>query len=80
MTAIIHEGRENSQMRPQDLLTVREACTALRISKTMMLRLVSGDLSNQPKLPSVRLGRRVLIRRETLDRFIRQAEGEHSAA
>jgi excisionase family DNA binding protein len=80
MTAMIHTERENPQVLQSDLLTVREASTALRISKTMMLRLVSGDISHQPKLPSVRLGRRVLIRRETLERFIRQAEGEHSAA
>jgi excisionase family DNA binding protein len=75
VTSMNHQDRETSPSLQPDLLTVREACSALRISKTMMLRLVSGDVATQPKLRCVRLGRRLLIRRETLERFIRQAEG-----
>lgn len=63
-----------------DLLTLREAAEKLRISKTTMLRLVSGQMAGQPKMPSLRLGRRVLIHRETLEKFIRSFAGLDSAA
>ena len=65
---------------PRDLLTLREAAAELRVSKTMVLRLLAGEITNMPALPSIRLGRRVLIRRESLVRFAAQAERVNSAS
>jgi excisionase family DNA binding protein len=57
-----------------NLLTLSEAAKELRLSKTTMLRLIAGSIPNQSALPAVRFGRRVLIRRESLERFIALAE------
>jgi len=64
----------------KDLLTVIEAAKVTNVSKATMLRAVNGQLSNTPKLFSVRLGTRILIRRETLTRWIAALEGIDSAA
>ena len=63
-----------------NLLTIPEAASELRLSKTTILRLLAGQLENMPRLPSIRIGRRVLIRRESLHRFTEQAEKVNSAA
>lgn len=47
------------------LLTVSEAAEVLRISKTYVY-----ELANRGALPVVRLGRRVLIHRESLNAWI----------
>jgi excisionase family DNA binding protein len=64
----------------RNLLTIREAAAELRVSKTTVLRLLAGGITNMPALPSIRLGRRVLIRRESLVRFTAQAERVNSAS
>ena len=56
------------------LLTVNEVATELRLSKSTVLRLLAGGIPNRPTLRAVRVGRRVMIRRETLDRFVQEAE------
>lgn len=48
-----------------DLLTVREAAAFLRLSERQVYR-----LRETGELPIVRMGSRVLIRRDDLDRFI----------
>ena len=63
-----------------ELLTVPEVTRALRVSKTTVLRLVNGDRVVPAKLPAIRIGRRILVRRETLEAFVRQSEGLDSAA
>lgn len=56
------------------LLTLIETARELRVSKSTVLRLVGGDVPNRPKLPCVRMGRRLLFRRESIARYIVQAE------
>jgi excisionase family DNA binding protein len=63
-----------------ELLTIPEVTKALRVSKTTVLRLVNGDRAAPAKLPAVRIGRRILVRRETLEAFVRESEGLDSAA
>jgi excisionase family DNA binding protein len=60
------------------LLTIPEVADELRLSKTTILRLIAGEVPNMPGLPSIRIGRRVLIRREALIRFTEQAEKVNS--
>jgi len=59
---------------PSDLLTLKEASQQLRVSTSTVLRLAHGQFPNQPKLPSVRFGRRIMFRRESLAQYIEQAE------
>lgn len=52
------------------LLTVREAAKLLRISRNLAYELVA-----QGRLPSIYLGRRILIPRHGLERWIAQEAG-----
>lgn len=52
------------------LLTINEVANILRCSKAHVSRLVNGQVGGTARLAAVRLGRRVLIRRETLDEWL----------
>jgi excisionase family DNA binding protein len=63
------------------LLTLAEVAKELRLSKSAVQRLVHGEVKNCPALPSIHIGSRILVRRESLQRFIRAIEqGTQSAA
>lgn len=51
------------------VLTVAEACEALRVSRTTFYRLLRAG-----KLKSIHLGRRRLVRPEELERLLQAAE------
>ncbi len=57
-------------MNDHEFLTVPEAAELLRISRNLTYELVAEKV-----LPSIRLGRRVVVPRVLLDRWIRR-EGE----
>jgi excisionase family DNA binding protein len=48
------------------LLTIPEAARKLRCSKTHVHNLIYGKVPDMPRLPVLRIGRRVLIRHEGL--------------
>jgi excisionase family DNA binding protein len=48
-----------------ELLTIREACARLKLSRASMYRLIARG-----ELPTVRIGRSRRVIREDLDRFI----------
>lgn len=56
------------------VLTLEEAAQAIRCSKTHLLNVIHGRVPNVPPLPSVRVGRRILIRRESLERWLAASE------
>ena len=58
-----------------EMLTIPEAAKELKISKSSMLRLVTGTTVGRSPLACIRLGRRILIRRETLTKYLLEAEG-----
>jgi excisionase family DNA binding protein len=59
-----------------NLLTLHEVATLLRVSKAHVSKLINGHITSAERLPAVRLGRRVLVRRETLfDWLSRQDQG-----
>jgi excisionase family DNA binding protein len=60
------------------LLTLDEVAKELRLSKASVNRLIHGQLAGVPVLATVKLGRRYLVRRESLSRFVEAAEGVHS--
>jgi hypothetical protein len=57
-----------------DLLTLAEVADLLHCSKAHVCNAVAGRLRGCPAIPSVSLGRRKLIRRETLAIWLEQNE------
>ena len=49
-----------------DLLTLADVATLLRCSKAHVCKAVAGHVSGCPPIPSVSLGRRKLVRRQSL--------------
>jgi excisionase family DNA binding protein len=56
------------------VITLAEAAKELRCSKAHVSNVVNGKVPHLPRLPVVRIGRRVLIRHEALLEWIRLAE------
>jgi excisionase family DNA binding protein len=56
------------------LLTVAEAARELRCSKTHLHNIIHGKVPDLPRLPVLRIGRRVLIRREGLRAWMSSVE------
>jgi hypothetical protein len=57
-----------------DLLTMAEVATLLHCSKAHVCNAVAGRVRGCPPIPAVSLGRRKLVRRESLMRWIDQNE------
>ena len=57
-----------------DLLTLAEAAALLHCSKTHIGKAVLGRVRGCPPIPAVSLGRRKLIRRESLRQWIESNE------
>ena len=59
-------------MRIQDkeILTLPEVATILRCSKTHVCNLINGKLAGVSRLPSIPMGRRKVVRRSTLERWM----------
>ena len=57
-----------------DLLTVREAASILQVSKAHICNVIAGRVRGCQPIPAVRMGRRMLIRREALAEWIRANE------
>jgi len=49
-----------------DLLTLAEVAALLHCSKAHVSHVISGLVAGCPPIPAVRLGRRMLVRRESL--------------
>ena len=57
-----------------EVLTITDAALAMRCSKTHIQNVLQGRVANAPWLPCIRVERRVLIRRESLERWMAVAE------
>ena len=57
-----------------EVLTTREGAQVLRCSKAHFCNLLLGKVSGVPRLPSLRLGRRCLVRKATLMQWIEEVE------
>ena len=57
-----------------DLLTLADAAELLHCSKAHVCKAVSGRIQGCPPIPAVSIGRRKLIRRETLRLWIESNE------
>lgn len=58
----------------QAMLTLQEAADAIRCSKAHVSHLINGKVARIRRLPSIRVGRRVLIRRESLQDWLGRLE------
>ena len=56
------------------VLTLIEAASALRCSKAHVSNIIRGKVPHLPPLPVVRIGRRVLIRDESLSEWMKALE------
>lgn len=55
--------------------TLNEVTTLLQCSKAHVSKLVNGQIAGVPRLPVIQIGRRKLVRRESLEVWLREAEG-----
>lgn len=56
------------------MLTLKEAADVIRCSKAHLQNVIKGRVENVPPLPHVRIGRRILVRRESLDKWLLAVE------
>ena len=59
---------------PSGILTVAEVARELRCSKAHVFNLINARVDGARPLPSLRLGRRRLVRRSSLDEWIKANE------
>lgn len=58
------------------ILTLADVAQVLRCSKAHVSNIIRGKVAHLPPLPTVRIGRRVLVRDESLEKWMRIVEGE----
>jgi predicted DNA-binding transcriptional regulator AlpA len=56
------------------VLNLAEAASLVRCSRAHLCNIVNGKIRGIPRLPSVRIGRRVLFRRESIELWLQQVE------
>ena len=61
-------------MNMEQVLTLEEAARVMRCSKAHLLNVIHGRVANVPPFPSMRVGRRLLVRRESLERWLAAVE------
>ena len=57
-----------------EVLTTREGAQVLRCSKAHFCNLLNGKVAGLPPPPYIRLGRRRLVRKATLEQWIERVE------
>lgn len=58
------------------ILTPTDVAQVLRCSKAHVSSIIRGKVAHLPPLPTVRIGRRVLVRDESLEKWMRIVEGQ----
>ena len=58
----------------REVLTVRDVALELRCSMAHVQRVINGRVKNVSRLPAIRMGRRMLIQRDTLEHWKRSNE------
>ena len=61
------------------VLNLAEAAALIRCSRAHLSNIVNGKIRGIPRLPAVRIGRRVLFRRESLELWLQQVKPLNSA-
>jgi excisionase family DNA binding protein len=72
----IQVGERMNPTSTSRVLNLAEAARFVRCSRSHLSNVINGKVRDVPHLPSVRIGRRVLFRRESLEQWLRQIEGD----
>ena len=65
---------EATDARIPKVLNLAEAAALVRCSRAHLCNIVHGKIPGIPLLPTVRIGRRVLFRRESLEQWLEAVE------
>lgn len=57
-----------------EILTIKDVATILRCSKAHVTNVLYGKVRGVPRLTHVNLGRRKLVRREWLDKWLEESK------
>ena len=69
-----HRADEGGAIEGVKVLNLAEAAALVRCSRAHLSNVVNGKVHGIPRLPTVRIGRRVLFRRESLEQWLQQVE------
>ncbi len=67
-------GGSGSDVASPRVLNLLEAAKFVRCSRAHLCNIVNGKAAGIPQLPAVRIGRRVLFRRESLEEWLALVE------
>ena len=70
----VHRADESGAVEPAKVLNLAEAAALVRCSRALLSNVINGKVHGIPRLPTVRIGRRVLFRRESLEQWLQQVE------
>ena len=62
----------------REVMDIKAAANYLGVSRSHLSHILAGKVSGLPAIPHIRAGRRALIRRTVIDRWI--SEQEHSSS
>jgi predicted transcriptional regulator of viral defense system len=63
-------------IKEEPILTIRDVAELLRCSKTHVCNVMAGKVPGVPQLTHIALGRRKLVRREWLDRWLEASKSQ----
>ncbi|MFN9297879.1 MAG: helix-turn-helix domain-containing protein [Acidobacteriota bacterium] len=69
---------QNVEGRRPRVMNLAEAAEFVRCSKAHLCNILNGKVRGIPQLPAVRVGRRLLFRRESLERWLGEVEARCS--
>ncbi len=64
----------------REILDMKAAASYLGVSRSHLSHLLAGKVPGVPAIPYVRAGRRALIRRTVIDRWLQEQEQHHQPA
>ena len=64
----------NSALAYREILDIKAAANYLGVSRSHMSHILAGKVPGVPAIPHVRAGRRALIRRAVIDRWLLEQE------
>lgn len=65
-------------MANSEILTIREVAAILRCSRMHICNFTNGRVAGVPRLPSMPMGRRKVVRRSTLEEWMRAVEEQRA--
>jgi excisionase family DNA binding protein len=68
-----HPVQKNAGSSEHGVLTLKQAAAYLQISKAHLCNVIAGKVSSVPKLRSVRIGRRILMKREWIEEWLERS-------